>query len=253
MIAGQAPLLVPVPSNRSSAQQAENPTLPTLPHEAAQPQVSKAPSQDLPGWLARELHDGLAQDLLYLGLQLSALEKQVPPDLARLKEQLVLLQQVVQDSYQQVRTTLDLLRSWQDQQKDLAEELRVLAESTQKRTGMSISLRVEGGGDALDLPRWVVHQLKAIIHEALWNAWRHGRARQASVALWLGKRGLLITVTDDGCGFEPGRQLQGHFGLRIMRERAEALGGRLQVYSVPQKGTQVSLYVPREGLNRQVA
>ena len=253
MTAGQAPLLVPVPSNQPPAQQAGNPTLPTLPHEAAQPHVSKPPSKDLAGWLARELHDGLAQDLLYLGLQLSALEKQVPADLVGVKEQLGLLQQVVQDSYQQVRTTLDLLRSWEDQKRDLVEELRVLAQSIQQRTGMKVILRVEVGENALDLPRWVAHQLKAIVNEALWNAWRHGRARQASVTLWYGKRGLLITVVDDGCGFEPGRQLQGHFGLRIMRERAEALGGRLQVYSVPQKGTQVSLYVPREGLNIKVA
>jgi signal transduction histidine kinase len=90
-----------------------------------------------------------------------------------------------------------------------------------------------------------------IAQEALNNAIKHARARQIFLRLENGKsKGLCLTVKDDGVGFVPGVDTVGEetqaggFGMRTMRERAEALGGRLQVISAPGEGTIVEVAIP---------
>jgi two-component system nitrate/nitrite sensor histidine kinase NarX len=89
-------------------------------------------------------------------------------------------------------------------------------------------------------------QVMRIVQEALANIWRHAHADH----LWIRmdcENGLLLTIEDDGCGFDPtavGGPDPDHFGLQIMRERAQGLGGKLTVASRPGQGTRVVVSLP---------
>jgi signal transduction histidine kinase len=86
-----------------------------------------------------------------------------------------------------------------------------------------------------------------VAQEALCNAARHGHARQVALELSLEPQGLCLTVTDDGCGFDPATvQPRTDSGLGVigMRERVEMVGGRFDVISAPGSGTQVVATVP---------
>jgi signal transduction histidine kinase len=95
-------------------------------------------------------------------------------------------------------------------------------------------------------------QLLRIIQEALSNVRKHAAARQVEVSFASQGDQALVTVEDDGQGFDPASRLRlwgragegAHFGLCIMRERAEAVGGSLQVRSAPGQGTKVIVQVP---------
>ena len=86
-----------------------------------------------------------------------------------------------------------------------------------------------------------------IAGEALRNAFRHAQARRITVEILYDKRQFRLRVRDDGKGVDEEilrRQSAGHFGLHGMRERAEIVGGRLELWSQLDSGTQVELSIP---------
>ena len=99
-----------------------------------------------------------------------------------------------------------------------------------------------------DLPPELELACFRLVQEALNNAAKHADARAVAVALRMADGGLSIAVTDDGRGFDPG-SIEGsdRLGLRQMRERMAALGGRLTLLSQPGEGTEVRGWVPIHG------
>jgi signal transduction histidine kinase len=93
-------------------------------------------------------------------------------------------------------------------------------------------------------------QLFRIIQEAFSNARRHAQADCMHLSFEMVDSRFRIRIQDNGRGFDPGQAAgEGHFGLRFMRERAEALGGSLRVRSASGEGTCVEIEVPVEGAN----
>jgi len=85
------------------------------------------------------------------------------------------------------------------------------------------------------------------VQEALTNVHKHAQARHARVCFEREGGHVVVTVSDDGVGFAPNQvALQGgsHFGLRMMGDRAEEIGGTLRVQSAPGRGTQVKVKIP---------
>jgi len=76
--------------------------------------------------------------------------------------------------------------------------------------------------------------------EALNNAVKHSKASQATVDLRLGKQ-VRLNITDNGSGFDPASVTADHLGLKIMRERAEAIGAKFNLYSEPGEGTHITI------------
>jgi signal transduction histidine kinase len=108
--------------------------------------------------------------------------------------------------------------------------------------------RIEVEGAARDLHPILRDEVYRIAVEALRNAFRHAQARQVEVEIDYGERGLQLHVRDDGKGIDAkvqqGETPAGHFGLHGMRERAESVGGRLEVWSELDSGTEVALTIP---------
>jgi signal transduction histidine kinase len=93
----------------------------------------------------------------------------------------------------------------------------------------------------------VQHQLLRIAHEAMVNAVRHAYVTQIRIELSYNRDSVRLRVTDDGCGFDPDPMAPphgDHWGLTIMRERAEHIGGTLTITSAPGRGTTVEAEAP---------
>jgi len=194
--------------------------------------------------LSREMHDGLAQTLGYLGMQTERLEGLLAQDRTEpLKRELTELRRVIAEAYLDVRESIDGLRLDVEQPGGLAEALRVHLQDFAKRTGLTVD------GDSIedpgDLPPEVALHLLRIAQESLTNVRRHSQASRVSVRLARQNNHLELTVADNGAGFEPELpQDRRRVGLASMRERARSLGGQLTLATGPDQGTRVTVRVP---------
>jgi signal transduction histidine kinase len=186
--------------------------------------------------IARDLHDGLAQDLAFITSQARALARaaDVPP---RLEDIASAAERALDDS----RAAIAALTRPLDEPLDQA--LARSAHAIADRCGIRVELDLAPGVDA---PPAVREALARIVREATSNAVRHGEASGVTVRLARGDE-LRLTISDDGAGFDPARPRRragGGFGLISMRERTEALGGRFSVQSRPGAGTRVEVVLP---------
>ncbi|HQY94190.1 sensor histidine kinase [Caldilinea sp.] len=192
--------------------------------------------------MARELHDTLAQGVAGLVLQLEA----VKAHLAAGRDERAA--EIVEQALGRARTTLAASRAAIDDLRatttDLAAAMRERAERFSQATGILCTVDVAtDAGD--ELPNVTLEHVLAVLGEALANVARHAAATQATVRLAREDGALLLTVSDDGCGFDPAQTPgAGHYGLLGMRERARLMGGSLSVHSAPERGTCVQLVAP---------
>jgi two-component system nitrate/nitrite sensor histidine kinase NarX len=87
-------------------------------------------------------------------------------------------------------------------------------------------------------------ELLRVVQEALNNVRKHANAREVHIRLRPSEGGILVAIEDDGTGFDIDTTPDGHFGLQIMRERMESIGGTLDIRSQPHVGTEVEVWVP---------
>lgn len=192
--------------------------------------------------LAGEIHDGVAQNLSYLYMQLDRLADHgaLP---ASLRADLARLQGVLEATTEEVRRLIARLQDPQPALVSLGERLRELSRSLGDEAGCSVTLTVAPGGD-VSVPAPVEAEVGRIVGEAIRNAARHGQATRVWVELE--RQGDLVRVRarDNGSGFDPasvrnnGRQ---HFGIKVMRARAQRIGGALSIHSHPGAGACVEL------------
>ena len=127
----------------------------------------------------------------------------------------------------------------------LANAVRDLASSLQQaNTGLRIELQLAGAIDGVDAD--VETCAYRILQEALTNVVRHADASKVQVALFIDGDKLRLTVSDNGRGAADPFSKAGHYGVRGMRERAEALGGALSIRPGPQGGLEVEANIPMQ-------
>jgi signal transduction histidine kinase len=201
------------------------------------------------GRLAREVHDGLAQGLGFLNFKLQQVDRLlIRQEWDAARQALGELRAGVQDLYAEVRLTIQDLRWRPAGGQGLAEHLQQYVADFAARSGLDVSLNVTG--EPKLSPRDEV-QLFRIAQEALVNVHWHARARHAYVRLRAEPEGTVLEVEDDGIGLPLEHlegaelpQVPGHFGLRHIQERVEGMGGRLDLQSVPDRGTVLKVTVP---------
>jgi signal transduction histidine kinase len=194
--------------------------------------------------LARDLHDGLAQDLLYIAVQARALVERYP-DAESPRGLLYASERALEES----RGAIGTLTYPSDE--PLASLLERCVREVAGRVGAEASVRVDG---ALEPSAGVREAVLRIAREATCNAARHGHASHVLVSLHAGDP-LRLTVTDDGIGFDAEAALRDGrgFGLESMRERARTVGGTLSIWSGPGEGTEISATLPRDRAQLAVA
>ncbi len=192
------------------------------------------------GFIARELHDSIAQSLAFLKIQVQlmqdALEKNDP---AQVRAVLQEIDTGVRESYADVRELLVHFRT-RTSAEDIEPALQTTLRKFELQSHLPTSMRVDGHGLPLAPDQQI--QVLHIVQEALSNVRKHAHASH----VWLDVRQQphwRFEIRDDGQGFdvEPGNHDETHVGLRIMRERAERIGGHFEVLSTPGRGTSVIL------------
>lgn len=195
------------------------------------------------GFIARELHDSIAQSLAFLKIQVQLMQDALAQDDA--EQARAVLQEIdtgVRESYADVRELLVHFRT-RTNAEDIEPALRTTLRKFELQSDVPTSLQIDGHGMPLAPDQQV--QVLHIVQEALSNVRKHARASQ----VWLDvhqQPHWRFEVRDDGVGFDvsAGGHDETHVGLRIMRERAERIGGELEVHSTPGRGTSVVLHLP---------
>jgi signal transduction histidine kinase len=195
--------------------------------------------------LAQELHDTLEQTLAGIALQLETACKLFDRNLDAAMRHLELARNLMNQSQIEVRRSVWDLRCRALEQFDLPGAL--LRSARQMTQGTGIVVELETRGQPRPLPEVVEENLLRIGQEALTNVIKHSEASRANVDLAFGPQNVVLTIIDDGHGFDsqaivgPG---DGHFGFLGMSERAKRLGGRVQIDSVPGVSTTVRVEIP---------
>ena len=191
--------------------------------------------------LAREIHDGLAQTLGFLKLQIAqikrALERGEYEKLPSLTDK---SHQVVSGAYDDAREAIDGLQL-DPREKSFHTWLRQTISTFKESSDVehtTLEIKHES-----DLPPEVQIQLIRIIQEALSNIRKHAQASEVEVCSTEKSRGVLIQIRDDGIGFVPA-EVDKHLqhGIKGMRERAQLIGARFQIVSQPRQGTTILVH-----------
>jgi signal transduction histidine kinase len=200
--------------------------------------------------LGRELHDAIVQDVFSLAvhsrtIQVSA-ETGGPVDVERIRAGAAELIELSRSAMTALRALIFELRPPALQDHSLIEAVRAYAASMAGRSGVPITVLDERADTAL--PEVASDNIYRVVQEALHNVVRHAEAGKVTVSFRDGAGAdVVVEVADDGRGFDPGLVVEGHLGLITMRERAEDLGGCLEVRSRRGSGTRVILRVPTSG------
>lgn len=197
--------------------------------------------------LSREMHDGLAQTLSYLGWQMDHLGTLLRNGrLELLATELAEARRMVREAYLDVREAIDGLRLAVDHPGGLPVTLQQYLADFSVRTG--IVTEFERHGDGPGLTSVAALQLLRIAQEALINVRKHAGARHVWVRLNQARDYCELTITDDGQGFDPKQPRDHHhLGLATMRERAQSLGGTLTIATGPRQGTRIIAIIPTSG------
>ncbi|PJB65844.1 MAG: hypothetical protein CO094_08835 [Anaerolineae bacterium CG_4_9_14_3_um_filter_57_17] len=198
--------------------------------------------------MGRDLHDGFGQVIGFVNVQAQAAQTLLEKNqIEAARENLGRIVQVAQDAHIDLRHYIFGLRDAAKPQRSfygvLQEFLRAFSQAWGIETVFSPAQ------DTLPvLAETVEDQLLHIIQEALVNIRKHAEARRVEVLITSPSDEIVFIISDDGCGFDPqaapGAE-ERHFGLGIMRERAEQVGGRLELRSVVGQGTRVLVHIPR--------
>ncbi len=198
--------------------------------------------------IARDLHDSVTQSLSYLYSQLELMQD-VMPSLtpAQMREELLSLSGVASIAFDEARESIYSLRADRDGRDPLPSVIAGCVRDFTGRTGIAVELSADAVAGA-PLKAEAETQLVRVIQEALANVSKHAGATRVAVTATVAAGWMEVIVQDDGAGFALPAQGPAHrsFGLKTMRERAESVGGTLEIQSSRGSGTRVRVRIPTQ-------
>ncbi|MGI6284694.1 GAF domain-containing sensor histidine kinase [Neomoorella humiferrea] len=194
-------------------------------------------------WIAREMHDSLAQELGAARLEIAKIKNHLENGQEnKVFEGLSYLDNILKQTYNEVRQAILDLRI-KTGTENIIEIIDTYLKDYSKKTGIALNSSLPS---RLVLNPALEVQLVRILQEALTNVRKHSQADKVSVELKIDKGKIILTVKDNGCGFAVDKlpSNAAKFGLTVMQERAQAVGGKLYLSSEPGKGTEVRAEFP---------
>ncbi len=202
--------------------------------------------------LSQEMHDGIQHYLASIAVRLELARKLMRADPAEAARIAVDQRFAVRQASAELRYLVRLLRSPGLEREGFVDALRHHLSLFTEGSPMSVSFEIDG--EATALPPDVAQAAFRVIQEALMNVEKHAKATEAKVTLSFGADCFGCVIADNGTGFDPAPSSQtpavgGGFGLPGMMQRAESVGGKVEVSSAPGQGTVVEFTVPVGGSN----
>jgi signal transduction histidine kinase len=200
--------------------------------------------------LARELHDSVTQSLYSLTLLAAAGQRMIQAeDLQQVAANQARLGEIAQQALQEMRLLVYELRPLALESEGLIGALEQRVENVERRAGIEARVVVEG---EVHLAPDLEEDLYRIAQEALNNSLKHAKASQVALSVRVADESVVLEVVDDGQGFDLARvRHKGGLGLIGMQERADEIGGQLNVRSAPGEGTSVRVSVQRTAVSNQ--
>ncbi|HEU4760179.1 MAG TPA: GAF domain-containing sensor histidine kinase [Dehalococcoidia bacterium] len=198
--------------------------------------------------VAREVHDGLAQTLGYLNVQMGIIDHHLAAgEAARAQAELEAMTRVTTEAYEDLRRSIMDLRTPLSPGGSLRRTLREYLERFSAQTGIPSHFEGHTGAAAALSPDAEV-QLIRIVQEALNNVKKHALSAEVWLSVEASDRRVRVVIRDDGPGFDSASlPRSGRFGLQTMEERAQSAGGSLVIGSRPGAGTRIEVSIPTEG------
>jgi signal transduction histidine kinase len=196
--------------------------------------------------LGRELHDR-GQVWYFLSSQVQTLEHLLMrKETQRWLEIIRRMTAVLDENAIGMRESMLALQSELSEQQELPRAIEEQLDWYRRHCGMVAELRTEREWAPARVSLPAQAQLLRIAQEALANTRKHAAAKSVRVEVHLGSDRLTLSITDNGRGFdvEKSASLQGHFGLKTMRERAESVGARFELETAPGAGSRITVELP---------
>jgi signal transduction histidine kinase len=214
-------------------------------------QTSKLATVEERARLARELHDSVTQSLFSLNLTLKAARRNIDANPEKADKLLDNVQDLAQGALAEMRALIFELRPQALANEGLTSALEKHADSVKARSGLPVRLEINGDRR---LPIETEEALYQIAREALHNVVKHSQATEAWVKLGMKGPDVTLSIRDNGRGFDTEKlKTDGgsHIGTSTMRERANAIGGTIEITSAPGSGTEVlvTTHVPLGSAN----
>jgi signal transduction histidine kinase len=224
----------------SNAQPSER--IPATGHPTVRAAVESLLLEERTRW-AMQIHDGLTQSVTSAVLELQTLRHRIESDPAEAIASIKVVEDEIREDLRRIRQLLFEMTSAEPGTAEPA--LVALVRDSMDRWHMATTVEVDGDVDrATDE---VLEAAYAIVAEGLANAAKHSGAVEAAVRVHAGQDEIRVEIEDRGRGIAAVSDDDPHFGLQIMRARAEALGGALEVESTPGHGTTVIAVLPVGG------
>lgn len=198
--------------------------------------------------ISRELHDGPAQTIASMLIRLDLVKYFFQDDLGRAMEELASIRDMGRESLDDIRRIMFDLKPSAVHEVGLVSTLKEYFEAYENKYDFEIEFVFFGQQKKYELALEIA--LFRLVQEAITNVRKHAGVKKAMVKLEAAPSGLTIVIKDKGAGFDVNKEVestQESYGIIGMRERAELLGGKIEIISHPGGGTQVIVEVPTEG------
>jgi two-component system sensor histidine kinase DegS len=193
--------------------------------------------------LSRQMHDGPAQALSNFILQTEIAMRLLDADPAQAKEELGNLKSSAMGTFQKVRNFIFELRPMMLDDLGLIPTLKKYADAFKDQAGLDVGITVTGVERRLE--SYLEVMVFRAVQELLGNASRHSQATAIKVQIDMGNDMIRVSVDDNGKGFDPEILKQSsNLGLKLIRERAEMLGGNFEIDSTAGSGARITFSVP---------
>jgi two-component system nitrate/nitrite sensor histidine kinase NarX len=189
--------------------------------------------------LAQNLHDAVNQSLFSASLIAEVLPRLWERDPDEARQSLEDLRRLTRGAMAEMRGLLAELRPLVLTDSDLGDLLRQLGDALTGRTNIPVLVTITGQDP---LPAEIQVALYRLCQEALNNIAKHAAAQKVLINLQVDAGSVTLQIRDDGCGFDPENIPSGHYGLSMMRERANAIRADLSITSQPRQGVEILIH-----------
>ena len=191
--------------------------------------------------ISRELHDSVSQQLFAATMILSGVAGNKNLDKDQLASQLNMILKILHEAQNEMRALLLHLRPVELDGKTLVEGITALVDELQ----LKIDGKINWKYDDISLDKGVEDNVFRIVQELLSNALRHSKAKVINISLLEAGSNVLLSVEDDGVGFDASQEKSASYGLKNIKERSLLLGGDAKIISAPNQGTSIEIRIPK--------